>query len=106
MGKPTGFMEFARQDAPKRPAKERIHDYREIEQVSGQDCGMHLTGGLLLADTEERVQWTKSTAAGPYEAEVEWERVPEVAGIEGFDALGVLGHCVGAHFGEWELVAE
>jgi NAD(P)H-dependent glutamate synthase small subunit len=33
MGKPTGFMEFERQDAPKRPAKERIHDYREIERV-------------------------------------------------------------------------
>jgi NAD(P)H-dependent glutamate synthase small subunit len=32
MGKPTGFMEFARQDSPKRPAKERIHDYLEIEQ--------------------------------------------------------------------------
>ena len=33
MGKPTGFMEFARQDAPKRPAKERIHDYHEIEEM-------------------------------------------------------------------------
>ena len=33
MGKPTGFMEFTRQDAPKRPAKERIHDYHEIEEL-------------------------------------------------------------------------
>jgi NAD(P)H-dependent glutamate synthase small subunit len=33
MGKPTGFMEFARQDPPKRPARERIHDYHEIEEL-------------------------------------------------------------------------
>jgi glutamate synthase (NADPH/NADH) small chain len=32
MGKPTGFMEFARQDSPKRPPRERVLDYREIEQ--------------------------------------------------------------------------
>jgi len=37
MGKPTGFMEFERQDPPKRPAKERIHDYREIEQALPED---------------------------------------------------------------------
>jgi NAD(P)H-dependent glutamate synthase small subunit len=37
MGKPTGFMEFERQDSPKRPAKERIHDYREIEQSLPED---------------------------------------------------------------------
>jgi len=32
MGKPTGFMEFARQDSPKRPPRERVLDFREIEQ--------------------------------------------------------------------------
>ncbi|MFO7821895.1 MAG: glutamate synthase subunit beta [Lentisphaeria bacterium] len=31
MGKPTGFMEYNRVDSPKRPVKERIEDYGEIE---------------------------------------------------------------------------
>ena len=30
MGKPTGFMEFPRQAAPYRPAKERLLDFSEI----------------------------------------------------------------------------
>ena len=25
--------------------------YAEIEEISGQDCGIHLTGGVMLADT-------------------------------------------------------
>ena len=33
MGKPTGFMEFDRQDAPKRPVDERVRDYGEIEEA-------------------------------------------------------------------------
>jgi len=33
MGKPTGFMEFPRQDPPKRPVEERVQDYREVEQA-------------------------------------------------------------------------
>ena len=32
MGKPTGFMEYARQDPKKRPVAERVADYREVEQ--------------------------------------------------------------------------
>ena len=30
MGKPTGFMEYERQSPPKRPAKQRIEDFKEI----------------------------------------------------------------------------
>jgi glutamate synthase (NADPH) small chain len=33
MGKPTGFMEFPRQDPKKRPVAERIADFREVEQL-------------------------------------------------------------------------
>ncbi len=33
--------------------------YDEIERISGQDCGVHLTGGLMLADTPERFEWLK-----------------------------------------------
>ncbi|MBM4032219.1 MAG: glutamate synthase subunit beta [Planctomycetes bacterium] len=32
MGKPTGFLQFERQDPPKRPVEERVHDYQEIEE--------------------------------------------------------------------------
>jgi dimethylglycine dehydrogenase len=39
--------------------KYTIELYREIQDVSGQDCGLHLTGGLMLADTEERLDWLK-----------------------------------------------
>lgn len=31
MGKPTGFMLYQRQDAPKRPVEERIRDFDEVE---------------------------------------------------------------------------
>ena len=31
MGKPTGFIELKRKKPPKRNAKERIGDYREVE---------------------------------------------------------------------------
>jgi glutamate synthase (NADPH) small chain len=37
MGKPTGFMEQPRQDPRKRPIAERVADYKEIEQLLGQD---------------------------------------------------------------------
>jgi len=32
MGKPTGFLEHAREEPPKRPVAERVADYREVEQ--------------------------------------------------------------------------
>jgi dimethylglycine dehydrogenase len=37
--------------------------YQEIEQISGQSCGLHLTGGLQLADTPERLDWLKMAHA-------------------------------------------
>src|SRR3712207_3612064 len=33
--------------------------YNEIEAISGQSCGLHLTGGLQLADTSDRLDWLK-----------------------------------------------
>jgi glycine/D-amino acid oxidase-like deaminating enzyme len=32
-----------------------IRLYREIEAISGQSCGIHLTGGIMLAGTPERL---------------------------------------------------
>ncbi|MDA7949725.1 MAG: FAD-dependent oxidoreductase [Hyphomicrobiaceae bacterium] len=57
--------------------------YREIEQISGQDCGIHLTGGLLLADTPERLEWLKGAhARGCYLGmETELISVEEAAAI-------------------------
>lgn len=33
--------------------------YDELEKISGQACGLHRSGGLLLADTPERMEWLK-----------------------------------------------
>ena len=35
--------------------------YDELEKISGQSCGLHLTGGLQLCDTPERMEWLKNT---------------------------------------------
>jgi dimethylglycine dehydrogenase len=40
-----------------------VNLYKEIEGISGQSCGLHLTGGLQLADTPERLDWLKMAHA-------------------------------------------
>jgi dimethylglycine dehydrogenase len=40
-----------------------INLYKELERISGQSCGMHITGGLLLAGTPERMDWLRMTKA-------------------------------------------
>ena len=40
-----------------------INLYEEIEQISGQSCGMHLTGGVMLAGTPERMDFLKLACA-------------------------------------------
>ncbi len=40
-----------------------INLYKELERISGQSCGMHVTGGLMLAGTRERMDWLKMTRA-------------------------------------------
>jgi dimethylglycine dehydrogenase len=40
-----------------------INLYKEIEKVSGQSCGVHITGGIMLAGTRERVDWLKMAKA-------------------------------------------
>ena len=40
-----------------------IELYKEIEQASGQDIGLHMTGGIMLAATNERFDWLKGIAA-------------------------------------------
>ena len=40
-----------------------IRLYREIEAISGQSCGIHLTGGIMLAGTPERLDFLKTAHA-------------------------------------------
>jgi dimethylglycine dehydrogenase len=40
-----------------------INLYKEIERISGQSCGVHVTGGLMLAGTPERLDWLKMAIA-------------------------------------------
>ena len=43
--------------------KYTIELYQEIEELSGQATGLHITGGVMLAATEERFDWLKSMVA-------------------------------------------
>ncbi len=36
-----------------------INLYKEIEEISGQSCGVHLTQGITLAASRERMDWLK-----------------------------------------------
>ncbi|MDD9911094.1 MAG: FAD-dependent oxidoreductase [Ahrensia sp.] len=41
--------------------------YDELERISGEKCGLHLTGGVALAENEDRMEWLKmSHARGKY----------------------------------------
>jgi dimethylglycine dehydrogenase len=45
-----------------------IELYKEIEAISGQSCGVHLTGGLMLAGTPDRMDFLKlAHAKGRYQ---------------------------------------
>lgn len=35
--------------------------YDELEEISGQSCGLHLTGGLMMADSPERMDFLRMT---------------------------------------------
>ncbi|HEX9139684.1 MAG TPA: FAD-dependent oxidoreductase [Steroidobacteraceae bacterium] len=37
--------------------------YEEIERISGQSCGVHVTGGIMLAGTPQRMDWLKMAQA-------------------------------------------
>jgi dimethylglycine dehydrogenase len=40
-----------------------INLYEEVEKISGQSCGIHITGGLMLAGTRERMDWLRLVRA-------------------------------------------
>ena len=37
--------------------------YEELEKLSGQSCSLHLTGGVMMADSEERMDFLRLTHA-------------------------------------------
>ena len=37
--------------------------YKELEEISGQSCGLHLSGGAMMADTPERMDFLRLTHA-------------------------------------------
>jgi dimethylglycine dehydrogenase len=43
--------------------KYTVELYREIEAESGRECGIHLTGGLVLADSPERMDFLRMAHA-------------------------------------------
>jgi dimethylglycine dehydrogenase len=40
-----------------------INLYKELEQISGQSCGLHHVGGITLADSPERMDFLKAARA-------------------------------------------
>ena len=40
-----------------------IQLYKELEEISGQSCSLHLTGGVMLADTPERMDFMRQAQA-------------------------------------------
>ncbi|MDT8345361.1 MAG: FAD-dependent oxidoreductase [Thermohalobaculum sp.] len=60
--------------------KYTIELYREIEELSGQATGFHMTGGVMLASTEARFDWLKSMSAKGRYQDIETEVItPEEA---------------------------
>lgn len=43
--------------------KYTIELYKEIEELSGQATGVHITGGVMMAATQERFDWIKGLVA-------------------------------------------
>lgn len=43
--------------------KYTVELYKEIQEYSGQDIGLHMTSGMMLAATKERFDWMKSILA-------------------------------------------
>ena len=49
--------------------------YKELEEISGQSCSLHLTGGVMLADTPERLDFMKQAYARSRYLDMELELI-------------------------------
>ena len=52
-----------------------INLYKELEEISGQSCSLHLTGGVMLADTPERLDFMKQAQARSRYLDMELELI-------------------------------
>jgi dimethylglycine dehydrogenase len=50
--------------------------YKELEEISGQSCGLHKSPGIMLADTPERMEFLKMTVARGRYLGMETEIIP------------------------------
>ncbi len=71
-----------------------INLYKELEEVSGQSCGLHHVGGLTLAETPERLDFLRAERAkhrymGLETRIVSPEEIPEISPIT--NPEGILG---------------
>jgi dimethylglycine dehydrogenase len=68
--------------------KYTVELYKEIEELSGQDIGLHMTGGVMLAATPERFDWLKSIRAKGRYMGLEAELITPKEAHELFPAAG------------------
>ena len=78
-----------------------IRLYREIENISGQSCGIHLTGGIMLAGTPERLDFLKSAHGRGKVLGLDSEFI-SIAEAKRRHPLIEAGHFVGALFDPYE----
>ncbi|MER8786531.1 FAD-dependent oxidoreductase [Mesorhizobium sp. M0983] len=62
--------------------KYTISLYKEIEELSGQATGVHLTGGVLLAATEARLDWLRGVVAKGRYLGIELEEISPAEAAE------------------------
>ncbi len=55
--------------------KYTINLYKEIEELSGQATGVHLTGGVMLAATQARMDWLRNLVAKGRYLDIELEEI-------------------------------
>ena len=78
-----------------------IRLYRELEDISGQSCGIHLSGGIMLAGTPERLDFLKSAHARGKVLGLDSEFI-SIAEAQRRHPLIEAGHFVGALFDPYE----
>ena len=62
--------------------KYTIELYKEIEELSGQATGVHITGGVLLAATEARMDWLRGVVAKGRYLGIELEEISAAEAAE------------------------
>jgi dimethylglycine dehydrogenase len=89
-----GFHTFNSDPGIARSQAYTISLYREVQEISGQDVGMHLTGGLIVAETPERwdflrADWARHKVLGVPTELVSPAQIRELCPI--MDTSNVLG---------------